>query len=198
MQSARKLAEVAEALLTNETFKTKFEATKVPKNRRDHIEIYGIQMGWRDEVDWVADRESIRLLLETLLNADDYTIATSAAASNVAPSYSLAEMVQAYSATSATSASKENTMPKAITVTTQININGVNADNFTDAQLFDMIRQQEDEIKNLQALANKPQSLLKEISTRQAGIDALVAFMNDRDAKLNPQPTAQAVDQPQG
>lgn len=81
-----------------------------------------------------------------------------------------------------------NTMTKAITVTTQVNVNGVNADNYTDAQLFDMIRQQEAEIKHLQALTNKPQSLLREIDTRQAGIDALVNFMNERDAKLNPQP----------
>ena len=90
-------------------------------------------------------------------------------------------------------------MSKAITITTQVNVNGVNADNYTDAQLFDMIRQQETEIKNLQALTNKPQSLLREIDTRQAGIDALVSFMNERDAKLNPaQPTAQptATDQP--
>ena len=83
-------------------------------------------------------------------------------------------------------------MTKAITVTTQVNVNGVNADNYTDAQLFDMIRQQETEIKNLQALTNKPQSLLREIDTRQAGIDALVSFMNERDAKLNPQPTEPA------
>ena len=81
-----------------------------------------------------------------------------------------------------------NTMSKAITVTTQVNINGVNADNYTDAQLFDMIRQQETEIKNLHALDNKPQALLREITTRQVGIEALVSFMNERDAKLNPQP----------
>ena len=93
-------------------------------------------------------------------------------------------------------------MFKAITVTTQVNVNGVNADNYSDAQLFDMIRHQEDEIKNLQALANKPQSLLREIKARQEGIDALVNFMNERDAKLilqsTTQPTAQptATDQP--
>ena len=79
-------------------------------------------------------------------------------------------------------------MSKAITVTTQVNVNGVNADNYTDAQLFVMIHQQENEIKSLQALTNKPQALLREINTRQAGIDALVSFMNERDAKLNPQP----------
>ena len=79
-------------------------------------------------------------------------------------------------------------MSKAITVTTQVNVNGVNADNYTDAQLFDMIRQQETEIKNLMSITNKPQALLREITTRQEGIDALVNFMNERDAKLNPQP----------
>ena len=88
-------------------------------------------------------------------------------------------------------------MSKAITITAQVNVNGVNADNYTDAQLFDMIRQQETEIKNLQALTNKPQSLLREIDTRQAGIDALVSFMNERDAKLNPvQPTTHSNPQP--
>ena len=92
-------------------------------------------------------------------------------------------------ATAPTPTPATNTMSKAITVTTQVNVNGVNADNYTDAQLFDMIRQQETEIKNLQALTNKPKSLLREIDTRQAGIDALVSFMNERDAKLNPQPT---------
>lgn len=80
-------------------------------------------------------------------------------------------------------------MSKAITVTTQVNVNGVNADNYTNAQLFDMIRQQETEINHLQSISNKPQSLLREIKTRQEGIDALVSFMNERDAKLNPQPT---------
>ena len=48
---------------------------------------------------------------------------------------------------------KGKTMPEhhvlgEITVTTQVNVNGVNADNYTDAQLFDMIRQQETEIKH--------------------------------------------------
>ena len=94
--------------------------------------------------------------------------------------------------TSPTPTTTTNTMSKAITITTQVNVNGVNADNYTDAQLFDMIRQQETEIKNLQALTNKPQALLREIKTRQEGIEALVNFMNERDAKLNPQPAKPA------
>ena len=87
-------------------------------------------------------------------------------------------------------------MSKAITITTQVNVNGVHADNYTDAQLFDMIRQQETAINNLEALTSERQSLLREIAARQAGIDALVSFMDERDAKLNPQPTTHSDPQP--
>ena len=79
-----------------------------------------------------------------------------------------------------------------IIVTTQVNINGVNADTYSDATLFAMIQQQEAEIKNLQSITNKPQSLLAEIKKRQAGISALVAFMDEREAKRNPQPAQPA------
>ena len=83
-------------------------------------------------------------------------------------------------------------MTSRIIVTTQVNINGVNADTYSDATLFHMIQQQEAEIKNLQSITNKPQSLLAEIAARQAGIDSLVAFMNEREAKRNPQPAQPA------
>ena len=83
-------------------------------------------------------------------------------------------------------------MTSRIIVTTQVNINGVNADTYSDATLFAMIQQQEAEIKNLQSITNKPQSLLAEIAARQAGIDSLVAFMNEREAKRNPQPAQPA------
>ena len=79
-----------------------------------------------------------------------------------------------------------------ITVTTQVNINGVNADTYSNAALFDMIQRQEAEIRNLQSITHKPQSLLAEIAARQAGIDSLVAFMNEREAKRNPQPAQPA------
>ena len=83
-------------------------------------------------------------------------------------------------------------MTSRIIVTTQVNINGVNADTYSDATLFHMIQQQEAEIKNLRSITNKPQSLLAEIAARQAGIDSLVAFMNEREAKRNPQPAQPA------
>ena len=141
-----------------------------------------------------AEREEMRLYLE-----ERYSLKPTRVANARSPTNRLDESAKPLPPTTTpTTTTTPITMTKAITVTTQVNVNGVNADNYTDAQLFDMIRQQETEIKNLQALTNKPQSLLREIDTRQAGIDALVSFMNERDAKLNPQPTKQptATDQP--
>ena len=126
-----------------------------------------------------AEREEMRFYFEERYNLKPCNVFSERSATNLLDE----------SAEPPTQSQPTNTMSKAITVTTQVNVNGVNADNYTDAQLFDMIRQQETEIKNLQALTNKPQCLLREIDTRQAGIDALVSFMNERDAKLNPQPT---------
>jgi hypothetical protein len=83
-------------------------------------------------------------------------------------------------------------MTSRINITTQVNINGVNADTYSDATLFAMIQQQEAEIKNLQSITNKPQNLLAEIAARQAGIDPLVVFMDEREAKRNPQPAQPA------
>jgi hypothetical protein len=129
-----------------------------------------------------AEREEMRLYFE-----ERYYLKPRLALSERSPTNLLGESAEP-SPPPSTPTTKENTMSKAITVTTQVNVNGVNADNYTDSQLFDMIRQQENEIKFLQALTNKPQSLLREIDARQAGIDSLVSFMNERDAKLNPQP----------
>ena len=133
-----------------------------------------------------AEREEMRLYFEERYSLKPTSVINARSATNL-----LGELAEPTTPTP-TPTPTPITMSKAITVTTQVNINGVNADNYTDAQLFDMIRQQETEIKNLQALTNKPQSLLREIDTRQVGIDALVSFMNERDAKLNPQPTKPA------
>ena len=136
-----------------------------------------------------AEREEMRLYFE-----ERYDLKPRNAFNERSPTNKLAESAKPLPPASTPAT---NTMSKAITVTTQVNVNGVNADNYTDAQLFDMIRQQETAINNLQALANKPQALLREITTRQAGIEALVNFMNERDAKLNlVQPTAQPTTQP--
>lgn len=149
-----------------------------------------------------AEREEMRLYFE-----ERYSLKPTSVTNTRSPTNLLDESAKPSTPTpktaktSPTPATKENTMSKAITVTTQVNVNGVNADNYTDAQLFDMIRQQENEVKNLQSISNKPKSLLREMETRQAGIVALVNFMDERDAKLNPQPApvpARVDDRPQG
>ena len=65
-------------------------------------------------------------------------------------------------------------------------------DKLQNAEIYAQIQAQEAEINNLRSIANKPQSLLAEIAARQAGIDSLVAFMNEREAKRNPQPAQPA------
>ena len=140
-----------------------------------------------------AEREEMRFYFEERYSLKPRNVFSERSATNLLDK--LAEPTTTNTSHNPTPAT--NTMSKAITVTTQVNINGVNADNYTNAQLFAMIQQQETEIKNLQSISNKPQSLLCEMETRQAGIVALVSYMNERDAKLNPaqlttpqQPTA--------
>ena len=124
--------------------------------------------------------------------------------SDTSPEYILSEMIAAsdkvaYPHLQTTSTPsplpKAPTMKtKAIVISTQININGANIVDFKDSELFSMIAQQEAEIKSLNELQNKPQSLLAEIKKRQAGIDAVVNYMNERDkanapaAPANPAP----------
>lgn len=82
-------------------------------------------------------------------------------------------------------AKKEITMStsdKEITVTTQVLINGVPAKGFTDAQIYDLIAQQEGKIAELDAIKNKPKRLKEEIAKRQAGIDALVKHLDGEAA----------------
>ena len=74
-------------------------------------------------------------------------------------------------------------MTTIITLTTKHYINGTDISSLSNAQLFQLIAQQEASIKELEAITNKPNSLTKEIADRKASIDTLVAFLNDRDAK---------------
>lgn len=70
-----------------------------------------------------------------------------------------------------------------ITITTQVLVNGTSAANYDDARLFAMIAQSEAEINVLKAIESKPAALNKQIVKLQAGIAALVEYMDKRDAK---------------
>ena len=191
---------VADLLLKDNAYMSDFCSRNSPLNRRRVIHDFGKQNGYDNIVNKIADRESIRLYIEDVEGLDS-------PASDKVASFAIYQMRAAGSQNLTTTVkitptSKDNTMnaitkTQAIEVTTQVNVNGVNAANYSDAQLYGMIQQQEYEIKALNALQNKPQSLLAEIAKRQAGIDALVGYLNDRDAAKNPAPATvgQATDQ---
>lgn len=80
------------------------------------------------------------------------------------------------------STTKAQAMTKTITVEQRTFINGTDARSFTDAQLYDLIAQQEAAIADLDKIQNKPARLVDEIAKRKAGIDALVSFLNAKDA----------------
>ena len=64
-------------------------------------------------------------------------------------------------------------------------INGQDSKNISDDQIFDMIRGQEDAIKGLNQLDNKPQTLIDRVASMRKDVAALVAFVDQRtkDAK---------------
>lgn len=70
-----------------------------------------------------------------------------------------------------------------LTLTTKHYINGTDISSLSNSQIYNLIAQQEAAIKYLEAIANKPNSLTKEIADRKASIQTLVDFLNDRDAK---------------
>ena len=74
-------------------------------------------------------------------------------------------------------------MTTILTLTTKHYINGTDIASLSNSQIYNLITQQEAAIKDLEAIANKPNSLTKEIADRKASIQTLVDFLNDRDAK---------------
>lgn len=72
---------------------------------------------------------------------------------------------------------KEHAM---ISLETPTFLNGKDIKNYSDAELFEIIRRDEAEIKNLMGIESKPKALKDRINELQAGIDALVAFMDAR------------------
>ena len=73
---------------------------------------------------------------------------------------------------------KESTMSKIIDVKTKTFVNGIDVTTLTNAQVFDLIAEQEAAIKKLEGIEAKPKLLVKEIEERKAGIAALVAHLD--------------------
>lgn len=73
---------------------------------------------------------------------------------------------------------KETTMSKIIDIKTKTFVNGIDVTTLTNAQVFDLIAEQEAAIKKLEGIEAKPKLLVKEIEERKAGIAALVAHLD--------------------
>lgn len=68
-----------------------------------------------------------------------------------------------------------------IEVTTQTLVNGKDVKDFSDAEVYQLIADQEAEIDRLNAIKAKPKKLVAEIEKRQAGIAALVAYLDSKE-----------------
>lgn len=72
----------------------------------------------------------------------------------------------------------ETNMTKPITITTKTFVNGVDISTMADAEVYDLIAQQESEIERLAKIKARPRKLVEELAKRQAGIDLLVAYLD--------------------
>lgn len=77
---------------------------------------------------------------------------------------------------------EEPTM-KHIEITTKTLVNGRDVSEMSDADIYSLISQQEAHVESLSAIKNKPLRLQREIEKCEAGIQALVKFLDDKDAK---------------
>lgn len=71
-----------------------------------------------------------------------------------------------------------NTKPLTITTKTFTYVNGVDVNNYSANDLYDMIAREESKIRALEAIDNKPVMLQQEITRRKDGIAALVAHLD--------------------
>ena len=79
---------------------------------------------------------------------------------------------------------KETTMTTpTIEITTKTLINGQDISAMSDSVIYSTIAAQEAEIEKLEKIKNKPKRLVAEIEKRQAGIKALVDFLDGKESK---------------
>lgn len=78
---------------------------------------------------------------------------------------------------------KEPTMtkPTIIEITTKTLINGVDISTYSDAQIYEIIAEQEQVIVKLEQINAKPKKLVAEIEKRRDGIKALVDYLDSKE-----------------
>lgn len=77
---------------------------------------------------------------------------------------------------------KETSVSKPITITTTTFANGNDISKMADGEIFNMIAEQEAEIEALKKIKAQPKKLVEEIAKREAGIVALVAYLDSAKA----------------
>ena len=77
---------------------------------------------------------------------------------------------------------KEDTMSKPITITTTTFVNGADISKMADSEVFGLIASEETVIEDLKKIKAQPKKLVAEIAKREAGIAALVAYLDSKEA----------------
>lgn len=75
----------------------------------------------------------------------------------------------------------ENLMTKLIKIESRVFVNGTDVTGYADADLYNLIAEQEKAIGELEKIQTKPKRLQNEINERRAGIEALVKMLDERD-----------------
>ena len=73
-------------------------------------------------------------------------------------------------------------MSKPITITTITLINGADISKMADGEVFDLIASEEAVIEGLKKIKAQPKKLVAEIAKREAGIAALVAYLDSKES----------------
>lgn len=87
-----------------------------------------------------------------------------------------------------------NTKPLTITTKTFTYVNGVDVNNYSASELYNMIAREEAQIRTLEAIDHKPVMLQQEIARRKDGIAALVAHLDAVTVVPTPTPVVTDTD----
>lgn len=76
---------------------------------------------------------------------------------------------------------EENLMDAIIEITTKTLVNGKDVADMKDSEVYALIAAQEAKVKELEAITTKPKRLVAELAKRQAGIQALVDYLDSKE-----------------
>lgn len=77
---------------------------------------------------------------------------------------------------------QESTMTKPIEITITTFVNGTDISKMADGEVFNLIASEEAVIEDLKKIKAQPKKLVAEIAKREAGIAALVAYLDSKEA----------------